>query len=866
MNSDNITIKRKDRVYDTLYGLTKDLFSDDLKPDMQIGFEAGIISKETGILRNNVSKELNTLFREKKVVKIMGKTVCFLHSGYLEDKFDIGLKSYLFENQKDFLNLIKYKDIGKNDNQIVLNNWNDNHVGADYVSKNTFENIIGSKDSLKLIIDRVKAAVLYPPNGLNTLITGATGTGKSMLAEAMYMFSCEVGRLKADAPFIVFNCADYSENPELLNSALFGHAKGAFTGAENDKQGLAEKADGGILFLDEVHRLPPEGQEMLFLLMDKGVFRRLGEAESARHAKIFLIAATTENIDSIMLSTFVRRFPVLVNIPNLEERTLNERLDFINYFFHEESLRVNMPIKVSKGIVQALLLYDCPGNIGQLKSDIQMLCAISFLDYIRYKYDYMEVKLSYASCRLMDGFYRIRNNNKLLMDILGTNYNDDYFYYGIDKPKEQFNVKDGFYESIAKKWEELSDQGLNDTQKRREITIELNKQFDTMLSKVKLSKSNSIMDTISKIVEPRILDIIRNFKETYSNSHMSEREIYGLALHMNSILERTLNGNNMQPNGFDEYSKEYTDENVLAKTLIRSMEDVYSVQIPENEIHFLTMFLHTIGENKNDNGVIVLVITHGQSAASTMIDVASSLLGIDYGYAIDMPLEERIQDAFERVLCLVKKIDCSKGVLILVDMGSTINFGHLITSNTGIKTKTIDKVSMPMVLEAVSKAVVPGMDLDTLYKDVISISTCKKQEREIPYAGYSYKYLANCDPEHYKDIMVEIIESTLTFLNPQKVCDILMSVLKEILNELNVDISNSIITKFFFHCSCMIERSIRKESFSNYEISQIKSEYEELFALVRAKFVAIEECYAISIPDDEIAYVVEMLGTSIHVI
>jgi transcriptional antiterminator len=64
----------------------------------------------------------------------------------------------------------------------------------------------------------------------------------------------------------------------------------------------------------------------------------------------------------------------------------------------------------------------------------------------------------------------------------------------------------------------------------------------------------------------------------------------------------------------------------------------------------------------------------------------------------------------------------------------------------------------------------------------------------------------------------------------------------------------------------MIERSIRKESFSNYEISQIKSEYEELFALVRAKFVAIEECYAISIPDDEIAYVVEMLGTSIHVI
>jgi Sigma-54 interaction domain. len=72
-----------------------------------------------------------------------------------------------------------------------------------------------------------------------------------------------------ESPFIVFNCADYADNPQLLMSQLFGYVKGAFTGAESSKAGLVEKADGGILFLDEVHRLPSEGQEILFFYLTK---------------------------------------------------------------------------------------------------------------------------------------------------------------------------------------------------------------------------------------------------------------------------------------------------------------------------------------------------------------------------------------------------------------------------------------------------------------------------------------------------------------------------------------------------------------------------------------------------------------------
>lgn len=80
----------------------------------------------------------------------------------------------------------------------------------------------------------------------------------------MYDYALEIKAISETAPFIIFNCADYAENPQLLLSQLFGHVKGAYTGAAVLKKGLVEKADGGILFLDEVHRLPPEGQELLY--------------------------------------------------------------------------------------------------------------------------------------------------------------------------------------------------------------------------------------------------------------------------------------------------------------------------------------------------------------------------------------------------------------------------------------------------------------------------------------------------------------------------------------------------------------------------------------------------------------------------
>lgn len=127
------------------------------------------------------------------------------------------------------------------------------------------ESMIGARGSLKKAIEQIKTSVFYPNTSLPVFLHGDTGAGKSYMARQIYEFSVCHGVLPEGAPFITLNCAQYANNVELLSSNLFGYVKGAFTGAYGTSKGLLEAADGGMLFLDEVHRLNNESQEKLFI-------------------------------------------------------------------------------------------------------------------------------------------------------------------------------------------------------------------------------------------------------------------------------------------------------------------------------------------------------------------------------------------------------------------------------------------------------------------------------------------------------------------------------------------------------------------------------------------------------------------------
>ncbi|SUY45624.1 sigma-54 factor, interaction domain-containing protein [Clostridium putrefaciens] len=695
-------MKRIDKVYNCLLQKSLTLKKEDL--EIKKGFSTDELSNELDIIRNNVSLELNNLVRQGKVVKLIGRPVLYLPKEILERLLNISIsKSLMTINSHS--ELIEHK--------INMKKKED---------KSPFDFIIGSKGSLKTQIEQAKAAVLYPPNGLHTLILGPTGVGKTLFANKMYSYAKFAGKLKEDSPFIVFNCADYYNNPQLLISQIFGHVKGSFTGAETEREGLVEKADGGILFLDEVHRLPPEGQEMMFYFMDTSTFNKLGESERNRKANVLILCATTEDPNSSLLKTFIRRIPIIINIPNLDERPIREKVDIIKHLLRREANRVNKSIKITSDVIKALIGSISFGNIGQLKSNIQLICATGFLNSIKDK-NYINIEFKGVPSQIKSGYLVIGNKRNELEEIL--EYIDESITIvpeGSEEQIEQDNYDPPFnlYKIIEDKASILRDEGVDDEYIQKFITTDINLHLKSFYDNVKADSNTR--EKFSKIVDEDIIKLseeIRDMVEKTLNRRYNERFIYAMSLHISSFLKRVQEGIDLKYEvNMNVVIKDNPKEYEVAIKIGNIIRKNYNIVAPDIELIYLTLLLTSMQDTTGVGKVGIVVAAHGSSTASSMVAVAVKLLGEYNITAVDMPLEVGPRETFQKILEAVKCIDMGKGVLLLVDMGSLYYFEKEIIENTGIEIKTLDMVSTALVLEALRKANLFDMDLDSIYESL----------------------------------------------------------------------------------------------------------------------------------------------------
>ena len=235
-----------------------------------------------------------------------------------------------------------------------------------------FEEIVGSSDALQAVLSRLTKVA---PTDSGVLITGETGTGKELIARAIHKRSQRAGK-----PFISVNCAALA--PSLISSELFGHERGAFTGAMQRRLGRFEMADGGTIFLDEVGELPMDTQVALLRVLQEREFERVGGTKAVK-VDVRVIAATNRDLEAAIANgTFRPDLFYRLNVFPIEAPPLRERKDdvmlLLEHFVHRFGNRLGKNFsKIDKETLEMFRSYDWPGNIRELQNIVERSVIVS---------------------------------------------------------------------------------------------------------------------------------------------------------------------------------------------------------------------------------------------------------------------------------------------------------------------------------------------------------------------------------------------------------------------------------------------------------------------------------------------------------
>lgn len=598
------------------------------------------IADKLGLSRSVTSHYLNNLENEKKIVKVNGRPVLWT------------LKDSEVKNNKPY----------------------------------AFDDFIGSEGSLKGVISQCEAAINYPPNGLSMIITGNSGVGKSFLAKEIYKYSVSRKIIPSRAPFLTLNCADYANNPELLSSILFGYIKGAFTGANTDQAGLLEQANGGYLFLDEVHRLSHENQEKLFNFIDSGEFRRVGENKNSRESKVRLLFATTEQVDDVLLDTFRRRISISINLPDFDKRPLGERINIVYSIFYHQAQRINKTIKISEKVLSDLVNLKSSGNVGRLKNLIKVKCATAYKN------------------QMNESLIYIKNSDLLSDDFVEIDPRDNYNF-------SNSTLNQSLQQKILKILEKINEEDnfSNSSQ------VALN-------SILKLD-----LPTIDGLYLPGYLKFKHHYNQVIENQFGIKtgnricKMIY--CLYQNELGSKKLSQFSVN------MIKSYPRSVHMANYFFNTFQD-------RNKSHVLRLLMALllssyIDENQKMRGVL---LAHGDKTATSIQSVVNQLCG---GYildAIDMPIDTNINSIIERTKSLFDSYDHANDVVMIVDMGSLSQLYEEIKGHIGGHLLVIDNLTTAVALDVAIK-----IQNNTNFKRIATDAEKEYKIHSKYYSGFSNK-------------------------------------------------------------------------------------------------------------------------------
>jgi sigma-54 dependent transcriptional regulator of gfr operon len=627
------------------------------------------IAKNINLSRNTVSSYLNELLKENRVIQIKSRPTNYVSLQLFQKYFFINTKT-VYSSLNDL----------KNDKAVSTN-------------ENVFQSLIGSHESLKDIVDRIITAETYPPIGLPVMLSGNTGVGKSYIAKVIYEYCRQKKILKENAPFLVFNCAQYFHNPELLSSILFGYKKGSFTGADSDHAGMLEDSDGGILFLDECHRLNPENQEKLFSFMDTGTFQRMGENNVSRKSNVRLIFATTENLRENFLQTFLMRIPVAISIPDLKDRSETEMQELILQTFIDESKQMNQVITVDPWIINRLLSREYNSNVGELKNLIKLICAHAY------------------SRSEKDGETKVASDtigHDLLKDLMKVNVSVKVFSKSIkikpnsnlsDFVKPKMNQDDAL-EKILNYFSELYENYKSNKLDRFHMIELISRNSRTFMDHLVHQNNREKNDDLKYLVNivQQLFDYLDSsfFVKIKGNAviAVSNYIYFRQEIKLNLLFKTSTNIKNL----IDIIKNNSRIEYQILKAFLDLVKTRMGLEVTYADKLLLLGYLLSLDLNILDNKCRGIILAHGYSTASSISDVINQLLNNKIFDSYDMPINVSINQVKDYLIKYLNNNDCSKGLIVLADMGSLMALPQLLKKDIKCPFLIINNVSTQLAL------------------------------------------------------------------------------------------------------------------------------------------------------------------------
>lgn len=595
-------MKRQEKVFDALQTLEN--------AGSQSGFTTLEIAEKAHITRSNCSGELNELCRLGRIYKLPGRPTRYRLS-----------------------------------------------EATQLVVDDAFSHVVGAARSLSEAVRLAKAAIGYPPLGMHVLILGEAGVGKSTFAKTMHTYAIEQDRLRKGAPFITFNCAEYANNPEILLDHVFGHVRGAYTGAESDKPGLIELVDQGVLFLDEIHRLPPQGQEMLFHWLDTGEFQRMGEAAAHRQSKAMLIAATTEMDESVLLLTFRRRIPVTIKLPALREWSIYDRYELIYRCLYEEAQTLKACIRLTGEAVDRLLFAHLPGNVGGLRNAMKLACAQAYAQ----NNGRDELVVDERFVQLGD----VAGNVSFVTGVMKERVKDVWVTpFESPGPITTSIFENSLYYHLTKLGEQLQHIGLAN----EEIVIAIERE---LMRRQFAQSANPSLTELKRLVGEAFYEGMRRCWSVIAQ-RLSPETMDAAFIRVSTHLSETLRESQSSHNGvdtavFEHVGEEYPDLYAIAQRLVMQFNVEFHTELPDYEVALIALLLKPDVQKALCQIGLVLVL-QGDAIATQMaqtiahIDVNARLI------SVDVPLETDTDFMLDQFTAATDLADVGAGVLVMTDI------------------------------------------------------------------------------------------------------------------------------------------------------------------------------------------------------